>query len=149
MQNSGFRTRITSLYDSQTLPMAFCIQNSDFSTRIQVSIGLSYHLLFCAFTTVTLWPELIVSKGLRPHLWFCACKTAWLAPGLLVSMCPRHHLSFCACKATRIATESLVSMCPSPQLWFLHAIQRLYDQTYKSLWVPDLTYGLLHSKQRI
>ena len=34
MQNSDFRTRITSLYGSQTSPMVFCIQNGDFSTRI-------------------------------------------------------------------------------------------------------------------
>ena len=31
-------------------------------------------------------------------------------------------------------------MGPSPHLWFLHAKQRLFDQNYKSLWVPDLTY---------
>ena len=35
-----------------------------------------------------------------------------------------------------------VSLGPSPHLWFLHASQRLLDQNYKSLWVPDLTYGL-------
>ena len=44
--------------------------------ELQVSMGLSSHLLFCAFTTATLSPELIVSMGPRPHLSFCACKTA-------------------------------------------------------------------------
>ena len=39
-------------------------------------------------------------------------------------------------------------MGPSPHLWFLHAKQRLLDQIYKSLWVPDLTYGFLQEKQR-
>ena len=29
-------------------------------------------------------------------------------------------------------------MGPSPSLWFLHAKQRLLEQNYKSLWVPDL-----------
>ena len=38
-------------------------------------------------------------------------------------------------------------MSPSPHRWFLHAKQRLLDQIDKSLWVPDLTYGLLHAKQ--
>ena len=32
-------------------------------------------------------------------------------------------------------------MGPSPHLLFLHAKQRVSDQSYKSLWVPDLTYG--------
>ena len=30
-------------------------------------------------------------------------------------------------------------MGASPHLWFLHAKQRLYDQNYKSPWVPDIT----------
>ena len=34
LKNRDFRTRMTSLYGSQTSPMAFCNQNRDFSTRI-------------------------------------------------------------------------------------------------------------------
>ena len=63
----------------------------------------SPHLWFCAFTTATLWPELIVSLGPRPNLSLCARKTAWLAPELLVSMGPRPHLSFCASKTAWLA----------------------------------------------
>ena len=37
-------------------------------------------------------------------------------------------------------------MSPSPHLCFLHAKQRLYDQIYKSLWVPDLTHGFFAFK---
>ena len=54
-------------------------------------------------------------------------------------MSPRTELSFCACKTTRSASKLLVSMGPSPHLWFLHEKQRLYEQNYKSLWVPDQT----------
>ena len=32
-------------------------------------------------------------------------------------------------------------MEPSRHMWFLNAKQRLEDQNYKSLWVPDFTYG--------
>ena len=39
-------------------------------------------------------------------------------------------------------------MGPSPPLWLLHAKQRLLDQNYKSLWVPDLICGFVHSQQR-
>ena len=80
-------------------------------------MGPSPHLWFYAFTTATLWPELIVSMGPRPHLSFWACKTTWLT------------------------SQLPVSMCPSPYLWFFHAKQRLLDQNYKSLWVPALICG--------
>ena len=53
-------------------------------------------------------------------------------------MSPRHNLSFCACKTAYLAPELLVSMCPSPHLGFLHAKQRILEQNFKSLWVPDL-----------
>ena len=39
-------------------------------------------------------------------------------------------------------------MGPIPHLWFLQAKQRLLDQNYKSLWVPDLTCRFVHAKQR-
>ena len=50
----------------------------------------------------------------------------------------RHHLSFCAGNTAWIATELLVSMDPNPHLWFLHAIQRILDQNFMSLWVTAL-----------
>ena len=47
-----------------------------------------------------------------------------------------------------ISNRIIVSMGPSPYLWFLHAKQRLLEQNYKSLWVPDLTCRFVHAKQR-
>ena len=105
MQNSEFRTRITSLYGSQTSPMVLCTQNGDISTRIESLYGSQPSSGFCAFTTATLWPELMVSMGPRPDLSFCSSKTAWLAPEKLVSMGPRPHQSFCAYKTTWLASE--------------------------------------------
>ena len=46
-----------------------------------------------------------------------------------------------ACKTTTFGSELQVSMGISPHLWLMYAKQRLYDQNFKSLWVPDLTYG--------
>ena len=74
MQNSVFRTRITSLHGSLPSSAVFACE------------------------TVTIGPELQVSIGPRPHLSLREFKTACLAPELLVSMAPRPHLSFCACK---------------------------------------------------
>ena len=73
----------------------------------------------------------------QPSFVFLACKTATLGPELQVCMGPRHHLWFFAFKTATLATELQVSLGPSPHLWFLHAKQRLLDQNYKSLWVPD------------
>ena len=64
-------------------------------------------------------------------------------------MGPRHYLSFCASKTTWLAPELLVFMAPSPHLWPFQAKQRLLDQNYKSLWVPDLTCRFVHSNRVI
>ena len=61
-------------------------------------------------------------------------------------MGPRPHLSFCPCKTALLASELLVFISPSPQLWFMHAKQRLLDQNYKSPWVSDLTDGFFAFK---
>ena len=148
MQNSDFRTRITSVNGAQTSPMFFELKTAPFVPELQVTMGPSPHLRLCAFTTATLWPGLIVSMGTRPHLSFCACKTAWLAPELLVTMGPRPHLSFCACKTTWLVSELLVSMGLSPHLWFLHEKLLLLDLNYKSLWVPDFSCWFVNTKQR-
>ena len=67
-----------------------------------------------------------------------ACKTATFGAELQVSVGPRPHLSFCTCKT---AWWDSGSIGPSPYLCFLHAKQRLLEQNYKSLWVPDLMCG--------
>ena len=82
-------------------------------------------------------PELLVSVGPRPHLCFFACKTATLGPELQVPIGPRPHLLLFAFKTATLAPELQVSMGPSPHLWFLQAKQRLFDQNYKSLLVPE------------
>ena len=39
-------------------------------------------------------------------------------------------------------------MGSSHHLWCLNAKQRILDQNYKSLWVPDLTCLFVHAKHR-
>ena len=53
-----------------------------------------------------------------------------------------------AFKTAPLAPELPVSMGPSSHLWFFQAKQRLLDQNYKSLWVPDLTCRFERAKQR-
>ena len=74
----------------------FCMQNSNFWTRVPVSMGT------------------------RPHMSFCACKTAWFAPEWQVYIGSNPHLCFCACKTAPLGTDLQVCMCPSPNLYFEH-----------------------------
>ena len=122
--NRHFWNRITSLYVSQTSPVALCMQNSVISIRNTGFYGSQPSSVVFACKTDTFWPELHVSIGLKPHLRFCAWKTACLA------------------------SELLVSIGPSPDLWFLDAKQRLLDPNNKSLWVPDMTCHFVHVKHR-
>ena len=103
-------------------------------------MGARPHLSFFACKTEWLDPEWRLSIGPSFLLWICALKTATLASELLVSMGPRPHLSFCACKTACSGPELQISMGPSPHLCFLHEKQRLLDQNYKFLLVPDVTY---------
>ena len=91
MQNSDFWTRITKLYGSQTSPVVLCMQYSVISTRITCLYGSQPSSEVLAHITSCLAQESIYYIGSSPHL--CV---------------------------------------------FFHAKQRLYDQTYKSVWVPDL-----------
>ena len=104
-----------NIYGSQTSPVVLCMQYSVISTISTCLYGSQ-----CSF----------------------ACKTATFGAELQLSMGPRPHLSFSACKTAWIASEILVSMDPCPHLWFLDAKQRLFDQNYKSLFVPVLTSTL-------
>ena len=92
MQISVISIRITSLYESQPVHVAFACKPAPFGAELQVSIGPRPHLSSCArmictrmtslygfqplsvcffpFTTVTLGPVLQVCMGPRPHLWF-------------------------------------------------------------------------------
>ena len=78
MQNSDFRTRISSLYGSQPsfVPLAF--KTTTLGPELQVSMGDRPHQWFFEFKTATFAQELQVSMGPSPHLWCCAFTTATL-----------------------------------------------------------------------
>ena len=172
MQNSDFSTRIASLYGSQPSSVVFAFKTATLAPELQISKGPSSHLCFLFakqpllgqnykslwvpdITAVVLcMPNNVISIritslcGSQPSSVALACKTASFGSEILVSMGPRPHLTFCAWKTTWLVAELLVSMGPTPHLWSFHAKQRLLDQNYKSLWVPDLTCRFVHAKQR-
>ena len=59
-----------------TSPMGFCIQNGHFSTRIASLYGSQPSSVVFACKKATFGSELQVSMGPSLHLWFCACNTA-------------------------------------------------------------------------
>ena len=107
IQNSVFCTRIASLSGPSPHLCLCAFTTATLWQELIVSMGPSHHLCFCAFTTATLWPELIVSMGPSPHLCICAFTTATLWPGLIVSMGRRPHQSYCACKTAWLVPELL------------------------------------------
>ena len=148
MQNTVISCRITSLYESQPSSVVLCIQNSDFMTKITVSMCTRPHLWTCTCKTSWLALEKLVSMGPRPHLWIFALQNRdikttikttitslygsqtspvdlWIQNSvpclpleLLVSMCHSPLLWFCAFKTATLALQLQGSMCPCPHLLF-------------------------------
>ena len=78
MQYSVISARITSLHGTQTSPVVLCIQNNVISGRITSLYGSQASSVVFALKTAHLVSELEVSMGPSPHLWFCAFTTATL-----------------------------------------------------------------------
>ena len=78
MQNNVISIRITSLHGSQTSPVFLCMQNSVISIRITSLYWSQPSIVVFACKTASLGPELQVSMGPSPHLCFCAFTTATL-----------------------------------------------------------------------
>ena len=183
MQTSAFCSRITSLYRSQASPVVLCMQNSMICTRMTGLYGLQPLSVFISSCkTVTFGPVLQVCMGPSPHVWFCACKSATLAlelQGSVVCFCMQifdfwtritslygsqtwpvilwmynsvlniritslygsqpSSVVF-AFKTSWLASELLVSMGPRSHDWFLDAKQRRVGRNSRSM-VPALICG--------
>ena len=100
------------------------MQNGVLTTRIASLYWSQPSSVIFACKTETLGTALQVCVGPRPHLWICAFTTAYLLPDILVSMGPRPHLWIFANNTA----------CLVPKL--------------QALWVPELTCGFVHAKQR-
>ena len=172
-KTATFGKKITSLYGAQTSPVVLCMQNSVIWTimtsqyvfqpssvvslanktatlgpDIKVCMGPRPHLWFWAHITACLAQEYQDYMGSSPHLWLCAYKTASLGAELQVSVGSSPHLWLCAYKTASLGAELPVSVGPRSHLCFFQAKQRLLDQNYKSLLVPDMTCRVVHVQQR-
>ena len=141
MQNKDFRTRITSLYGSQTSPVVLSMQNKVINIRITSVYGSQPSFVDFACKTATFGSELQVSIGPSPHLWFLHAKHRLLDQNYISLLVPALICGFCmqnsdfsiriaslygsqtssevfAFKTATLAAELQVSMVPSHHLWF-------------------------------
>ena len=80
MQNSDFWTRIANLYGSQISPAVLCLQCSVSSIRITSLHGSQPSCVVFGCNRATFGQEKQVSMSPRHNLSLCACKISWLAP---------------------------------------------------------------------
>ena len=123
IENSDFRSRSASPYWSQTSPVILWMQNSVISTRVTSLHGSQTSPVVLCIQNNVIGIRITSLHGSQPSFVVFECKTAPLVP------------------------ELQVSMGPSPHLWFLQAKLRLFDQNYKSLWVPDFACWFVIEKQ--
>ena len=108
MQNSDFRTRLTSLYWTQTTPVVLCkqdsvtstwitslygsqpssvvmcTQNSDFRIWLTSLYGSQFSSVVLSTHNSVLSTTIKDYMGFSPHLWFCVCNTETLGLELQV-----------------------------------------------------------------
>ena len=128
MQNSHFWIRITSLYGSQTSPVDLCMRNSANSTRFTNLHGSQTSpVVLCMQNNVTSIKIIGLYRS-HPSFVVFACKTANLGPELQVSTGLRPHQWFFAFK-TATLQQNCKSLCvPALICGFVHSQQRHYDQ---------------------
>ena len=118
MQNSDFWTRVTSLYGSQTWPVVLCMYNSGINIRNTSLYGSQPSSVVFAFKTA--WCK---TAGPSPHVWFWMQNSDFWITNLYGSQ------------------TSHVVLCMENSIFS--------DQNYLSLWVPALICGFLDAKQRL
>ena len=116
IQNSEFWTRITNLYGSQSSPVILWMQYSMVSTTITCRYGSQPLSVVFAFKTATFGTEQQISKGPRHHLSLCACSTACTRITCLYGSQPLSVVY--GCKTATFWAELQVSMGPRHDLSF-------------------------------
>ena len=147
-QNSVLSTRMTSPYRFELSPVVFCVENSYFSTRITNLYGfLTSSVNLCIQNSVLITRITNLYWSLTSSVVY-VCKIVTLRPELQVSMGLRPHLKFCESKSVCLAPESLDSMGPSHYMWFCAYKTASFGSRLQVSTVQDPICGLVHSKQQ-
>ena len=141
-QNSVLSTRMTSPYRFKPSPVVFCVENSYFSTRITNLYGfLTSSVNLCIQNSVLITRITNLYGSLTSSVVY-VCKIVTLRPELKVSMGLRPHLKFCESKSVCLAPEITSLYLSQPSL-VASCMQNsdFKDQNYNSVWVTDLICG--------
>ena len=148
MQKRGFSNRNTSLYGSHTSPVVLCMKNSVICTRMTSVCGFQPSSVVFSIQNSDFWSR-ITSLYVSQTSPVVLCMQISVISTGITRLHGSHPSSLVfASKTATFGPELLVSMDSSPHLCFLDAKQRLLDQNYKSLCVPDLTCRFVYAKQR-
>ena len=139
IHNSDIKTRINSLYGSQTSPVVLRMQNNVVNIRITSVYGSLPSSVDFACKTATFGPELQVSMGPSPHLWFLHVKQRLLDPNYKSPWVPALICGFCMQNsAFRTRITSLYGSQTSPMVFciqngdFSNRIASLYGSQTSS-----------------
>ena len=146
------------------------MQNSDFGAELQVSMGPTHDLPFCACKPAWLASESLVSMCPSPHLWFLHAKqrildqnfkSLWV-PALICGFCMQSsafliritnlygsHISpILLCMQNSVICTRITSLYGSQPSSVVFACKiAALGLDNKSLLVPDLTCRFVHAKQ--
>ena len=173
MENSVISIRITSLYGSKPLSVAFACKPAPFGAELQVSIGPRPHLSFCAWKTAWYSPERQVYMGSSPHLFFLfffiqnsdfGTRLTSLYGSQTSSVVMSTHNSVLSPRIKGLYgfQPSRVVLCmqisdfstwitslswSQPSSVVFACKTATFVRAYKSLWVPDLNCRFVHTKQ--
>ena len=140
IQHRDFSPKIASHYGSQPSSVVLCTHNSRIITRINSLYGSQTSPVVLCMQCSVISTRITSIHGSQTHVSFRTRITSlyWSQSSPMVFCIKSSDFS------TRIAylygsqSSSVVFACKT----------RLLELNYKSLWVPDLTYGFVHAKQR-
>ena len=144
MQTSDFRTRLTSVYGSQTSSVVLSTPKSVLSTRIKRQYGFQPSPVVLFMQTATLALSLYCSQQSSG---FCMQNSDfWTRIANLYGSQLSHAVLWLQCSA--ISTRTTCPYGSQPLSAVLRAKERLLEQNYKSVWDPDHTCRFVHARQR-
>ena len=148
MQNSDFKTRLPSLYGSQTSSVGLSTHNSDFWNRITSFYGFQPSSVVLCVENSDFRTKIACLYGSKTSPVILCMQNS--VPSIRITSLYESQPSSVVfgCKTATLGPDLQVSMGPSPHLWFLHAKQRLLDPNSKSLWFPDITCRFVPAIQR-
>ena len=149
MQNSDFRTRLTSLYGTQSSSVALSTHNSVLTPRIKRLYGFHPSPVVSCMQNCDFRTRITsLCRSIDPTCGFCRENSDfWSGLTSLYGSQNSPVIFYMQNSVPSIRITSLYGSQPS-SVFFLHSKQRLLDPNNKSLCVPNITCRFVHAVQR-